>query len=166
MDIEIRHAEEDDAEALSRIYGQPRVVSGTMQLPYPSTRHWRERLQEPPPGMFNLVACVEGEVTGHLALHTFPNSPRRRHMGSIGMGVHDAWQGKGVGTALMEAAVELADRWLNLLRLDLEVYTDNEPAVRLYEKFGFEVEGTLRCYSFRDGEYVDAYKMARLRARP
>jgi L-phenylalanine/L-methionine N-acetyltransferase len=45
----------------------------------------------------------------------------------------------------------------------LEVYTDNEPAVRLYKKFGFSVEGTLRRYAFRDGRFVDAYMMARLR---
>jgi L-phenylalanine/L-methionine N-acetyltransferase len=43
----------------------------------------------------------------------------------------------------MQATVDLADKWLNLTRLELEVYTDNEPAIRLYKKFGFAVEGTL-----------------------
>jgi putative acetyltransferase len=43
------------------------------------------------------------------------------------------------------------------------VYTDNEPAVRLYKKFGFEIEGTLKKYAYRDGEYVDVYAMARFR---
>jgi len=79
------------------------------------------------------------------------------------MGVHDEWQGKGIGTALMRAGVDLADKWLNLTRLELKVYTDNEPAVRLYERFGFVHEGTLQQYAFRDGRYVDAYLMARLR---
>ena len=79
------------------------------------------------------------------------------------MGVHDDWQGKGIGTALMRACVEMADKWLNLTRLELEVYTDNEAAIRLYERFGFEREGTLRQYAFRDGQYVDSYLMARLR---
>ena len=79
------------------------------------------------------------------------------------MAVRDEWQGKGVGTALMRAAVDLADRWLNVSRLELEVYTDNEPAVRLYKKFGFVVEATLRAFAYRDGGYVDAYSMARLR---
>jgi putative acetyltransferase len=79
------------------------------------------------------------------------------------MAVRDDWQGKGVGSALMQAAVDLADRWLNLTRLELEVYTDNEPAIRLYKKFGFVVEGTQARFAFRDGQYVDTYSMARLR---
>ncbi len=82
-------------------------------------------------------------MVGQLGLHTLPNNPRRRHVGQIGMAVRDDWPGKGVGSALMQAADDLADKWLNLIRLELEVYTDNEPAVRLYKKFGFAVEGTL-----------------------
>lgn len=87
-------------------------------------------------------------------------------MASVGMAVRDDWQGKGVGSALMQAATELADRWLNLTRLELAVYTDNAPAIHLYEKFGFVREGTLRQYAFRDGVFVDAYAMARLRPEP
>jgi putative acetyltransferase len=63
----------------------------------------------------------------------------------------------------MRAGVDLADNWLNLTRLELEVYTDNEAAIRLYERFGFEVEGTLRQHAFRDGQYVDSHMMGRLR---
>jgi L-phenylalanine/L-methionine N-acetyltransferase len=96
-------------------------------------------------------------------LHTLPNNPRRRHVGQIGMAVRDDWQGKGVGTALMQAGVDLADKWLNLFRLELEVYTDNEAAIRLYKKFGFTIEGTLVRFAYRDGQYVDTYAMARLR---
>jgi RimJ/RimL family protein N-acetyltransferase len=46
---------------------------------------------------------------------------------------------------------------------ELEVYTDNEPAIQLYKKFGFTIEGTLAQFAFRDGQYVDSYTMARLR---
>jgi putative acetyltransferase len=48
----------------------------------------------------------------------------------------------------------------------LEVYTDNAPALRLYRKFGFEIEGTKRRYALRDGVFVDAHVMARLRRVP
>ena len=79
------------------------------------------------------------------------------------MAVHDDFQGRGIGTALVEAAVDLADNWLNLKRLGLSVFTDNAPAIHLYKNFGFEVEGTLRAHVLREGEYVDTYAMARIR---
>jgi putative acetyltransferase len=65
----------------------------------------------------------------------------------------------------MEAALDLADNWLNLTRVELTVFTGNVAAVALYEKFGFEIEGTHRRYAFRNGEYVDAYAMARTTKR-
>lgn len=162
----IRRTEPSDYEAVQRILASPKVVWGTLQLPFPSIEQWRKRLAEPPEGLFSLVACVENnEVVGQLALQTFPNRPRRRHVGQIGMAVRDDWQGKRVGTALMQAAIDLADNWLNLTRLELELFVENTPAIRLYEKCGFTIEGTLVDFAFRDGQYVDTYIMARLRGQ-
>jgi putative acetyltransferase len=161
--ITVRHTEPGDYEALHKVFTQPKAIWGTAQLPFPSAESWRKRLSEPPPGFYSLVACAGDEVVGQLGLHTVSN-PRRRHAGSIGMAVRDDWHGKGAGSALMQAAVDLADRWLNLTRLELEVYTDNTSAIRLYEKFGFVKEGTHKQYAFRDGVFVDAYAMARLRS--
>jgi L-phenylalanine/L-methionine N-acetyltransferase len=163
MTIVIRRVEPGDYEAAQRIHAGPRAVWGTLQLPYPSFESWRKRLAEPPEGFFGLAAWVEAEMVGHLGLETFLLRPRRRHVGRLGMAVRDDWQGKGIGTALMQAAVDLADNWLNLRRLELEVFTDNEAAIRLYKKFGFEVEGTFADFAFRDGHYRDVYAMARLR---
>lgn len=163
MKIEIRHAEPVDYKAIHAIFTQPNVVRGTLQLPYSTAERYRDRLAQPRDGVYSLVACVDGEVIGTLGLDTNPGRARRKHVGSLGMGVHDAWQGKGVGTALMQAALELADRWLDLRRLELEVFVDNEGAIRLYKKFGFDIEGTLRQFAFRDGQYVDVYVMGRLR---
>ena len=161
--LRIRRAEPDDYKALYEIFSGPKAFTGTLQLPYPSLEEWRRRLAEPPEGLYNLVALVGERVVGMLGVHTFPNKPRRRHVGNVGIAVHDDWHGKGVGSALMRAGLDLADNWLNLTRLVLEVYTDNEPAIRLYERFGFEREGTLRQDAFREGRYVDSYMMARLR---
>jgi len=161
--ITIRRAEPSDAEAYYQIYSCPKVIYGTLQIPYPSVEMWRKRLTEIPDGVFNLCACVDDEVVGQLGLHTIPQRPRRKHVGQIGMSIHDDWQGKGVGSALMAAAVDLAGNWLNLTRLELEVFTDNEPAIALYKKFGFVTEGTLKNFAYRDGQFVDVYAMARLR---
>jgi putative acetyltransferase len=163
-DTTVRHAEPSDAEALHGIFQSRSVVAGTVQLPFPKLSLWRERLGNPPEGVYQLVACVEDEVVGSLALVTFPDRPRMRHVGSIGMAVSEARQGQGVGTALMEAALDLAENWLNLSRIELKVYADNAAGIALYEKFGFEREGTHRRYAFRDGGFVDAYSMARTRS--
>lgn len=118
---------------------------------------------QPAEGAYTLVACAGEEVIGMLNLQTFPNFPRRRHVAELVMAVRDDWQGKGVGTALMVAALDLADNWLNILRVELTVWVDNEPAIRLYKKFGFVVEGTATAFGYRDGKFVDAYQMARVR---
>jgi len=68
--------------------------------------------------------------------------------------------------ALMLAALELADNWLNVLRIELTVYADNAAAIALYERHGFQIEGRLRAYALRGGRYVDALAMARLHPNP
>lgn len=163
MNIEIRHSEPEDYEALCEIHTQPKVVWGTLQIPFTPREAWKKRVENRPDGFRSLVASVDGRIVGCMALWNTSKSPRRRHVAELGMSVHDEWQGKGVGTALMRAAVELADRWLDLARLELTVFTDNESAIRLYRNFGFEIEGTHRMYAFRDGCYADAYFMARIR---
>ena len=163
INFTVRRAEPEDYKSMHQIFAGPKAFRGTLQLPFPSAELWRKRLAEPPEGTFNLLVCVEDEIIGQLGLHTFPSHPRRRHAGQIGMAVRDDWHGKGAGTALIAAAVDLADKWLNLTRLELDVYTDNEPAIRLYQKFGFVIEGTLVNYAYRDGQFVDTYAMARLR---
>ena len=160
--IVIRRAEPADAEAIHSTFTGPKVIAGTLQLPYPSIEMWRKRLTDLSPSDFLLVATIDGDVIGNLGLHEAGKSPRRRHVGSIGMSVRDDVQGRGVGTALMSAAIGLADGWLNYQRLELNVYTDNLAALALYRHFGFVIEGTFRAYAFRDGEYVDSHAMARL----
>ena len=161
--LTIRRAEPDDYVAVYEMFTSPEVYEGTMQLPYPSRELWRKRLAEAPENFMNLVAVVDGRFVGMLGLETFPNRPRRRHVGRIGISVVGEWQGKGVGTALMAAVVDLADNWLNLTRLELEVYADNAAAIHLYERFGFVYEGTLRQHAFRNGKYIDSNMMGRLR---
>jgi len=163
MMISIRHAEPADAEALHRILSEHAVCRQTLQIPYPPTRNQQQFLEKMVGGDdFLLVASVSEEVVGSLGLH-IQKPIRCRHIGRLGMTVRSDWQRKGVGTALINAAIDMADNWLNLKRLELDVWTDNKAAIALYKKAGFAIEGTHRCRAFRDGQYIDAYSMARIR---
>ncbi len=160
--IRVRAREPRDVEAIGEIQACPGVIAGTLRLPLQSVESIRQRLAQSPPNTYSLVAEVDGRVVGSAGLHVEENM-RRRHCASIGIMVHDDFQGRGVGNALMVALIDLADNWLGLERIELTVYTDNAPAIHLYEKFGFTIEGTGRRYARRQGAYVDAHYMARLR---
>jgi putative acetyltransferase len=167
--ITIRRASVSDAAAFARIMGDPGVVPGTMQLPYTNEAVWAARLAEhdvPGKPDLMLVAELNGRVVGNAGLHPAGTAARRRHAAYFGIAVAPGSQRQGVGAALMAALCEHADRWLGLLRLELTVYTDNATAVRLYQRHGFVIEGTLRAYALRDGQYADVYTMARLHPKP
>lgn len=159
--IEVRAAEIADYQALTQLFTHRNAYSQTLQLPFPSPELWRKRLAEQSDGHHMLVAIVAGALVGNLGLTRLTRA-RRSHVGEIGMAVRDDWQGKGVGSALLQAAIDLTDKWLALRRLELRVYADNERAIALYRKFGFEVEGRHRLYAVRDGAYVDSLSMARI----
>ena len=161
--LTIRRAEADDCVAVAEMFKSLKVFPGTLQVPYPSHEYWRKRITDNPESAYYLVAIIDQRVVGMANIDTFPNRPRRKHAGAIGICVHEEWQGKGVGAALMHAILDLADNWLNLTRIELEVFSDNEAAIHLYERFGFEVEGTLRQHAFRNGQFVDSAMMARLK---
>lgn len=160
--IAIRRAEPEDFAAVQAIYAAPRAQAGTLQLPFPSLDLWRQRMQAQDPNAHLLLACAGDEVVGQLGLYV-PTNPRRRHVGELGMGVRDDWQGRGVGTALLRAAIDLADGWLQLRRLELQVYADNAAGLALYARHGFVEEGRHRDFAFREGSYVDAMSLARIR---
>ena len=161
MEIIIRKTEPSDAAALQELYACEKAYSGTLQLPHPALSMWESRLSNTPDNVYGYVAIIDDEVVGNLGFMVCVNQ-RRRHVASIGMGVKDNFAGQGVGSALLATAVDLADNWLNLIRIELTVFVDNEPAINLYKKFGFEIEGESPAYAFRNGEYVSTYHMARL----
>lgn len=157
----VRAQEPEDADSVGRLLMQPGVLPTTLQVPY--TPLWSRREQRPwSPDDHRLVAELDGRVVGTIGLRVNPR-PRRRHTADLGMAVDERVQGQGIGTAMLAAVVDLADGWLNLHRIELTVVRHNERAIRLYRRFGFEIEGTLRDFSFNDGRYADAYGMARLR---
>jgi putative acetyltransferase len=168
--LTVRRATVADAEAFASMLTDPAVYPQLLQMPHAHAELWRVRLAEnAQPGKPDLllVACADdGELVGGGGLHPAGASPRRRHAMSLGLQVRPAWQGRGVGTLLLQSLCDYADKWLGLLRLELEVYTDNHRAQALYRRFGFVDEGVRRCFALRDGEYVDTLAMGRLNPAP
>jgi putative acetyltransferase len=169
LPLTIRRAVRQDAAAFARLMGEPAVAAQLLQGPYQSAESWEARLAEPPkPGLPDLTLVAErgGEVLANAGLFTPSAALRRRHAASLGLVVADQAQGQGIGSALMGALLDYADRWAMLLRIELTVYADNARAIALYRRHGFEVEGTHRAYALRDGVFVDALAMARLHPQP
>jgi RimJ/RimL family protein N-acetyltransferase len=107
-----------------------------------------------------IVAEVDGALAG-LVTATGGIHPAKRATVEIGIGVLEAMRGRGVGGALM-AAIELWARGAGIHRLQLPVVTSNAPAIALYRKAGFEVEGVLRESAQVDGRSLDQFMMAKL----
>ncbi|MCG7488299.1 GNAT family N-acetyltransferase [Vibrio sp. Of14-4] len=160
MDIEIRRSQASDAMQIRDIYACTNAYSNTLQLPFPSADFWHDRVENMTDNCHRFVALVEGEIVGDISLIISVN-PRRRHVASFGMGIKDNYSGLGVGSKLLSTIIDLADNWLNLSRIELTVYTDNQAAIGLYKKFGFVIEGESAAFAYRNGEYVSAYHMAR-----
>lgn len=108
--------------------------------------------------------CARWESCWTNGLHTIDN-PRRKHVAVLALAIFSSAEGHGVGRALMSAGVKLCDNWLNVRKIELQVFVNNERAIALYKKHGFEVEGELKEYGFRDGEYVNAYAIGRIKER-
>jgi ribosomal protein S18 acetylase RimI-like enzyme len=105
-----------------------------------------------------VVAVANGLVIGWCDI--VPKGPRGfSHVGALGMGVRREWRRHGVGRRLLEEGLALA-RAAKLEKIELEVFTDNEGAIRLYESHGFVREGVKARARKLEGRYQDVLLMA------
>jgi L-amino acid N-acyltransferase YncA len=104
----------------------------------------------------SVVAVAPGRVLGMLHVEA-----SRHGFGEFGMLVDRDWRGAGVGSALVQAAIDLA-RGQGLHKLCLEVFPHNTAAIALYRKFGFTEEGRrVAQYRRASGELWDSIVMGR-----
>ena len=167
MDFTIRPVNLSDAKAFNEMRREPEVFHNTLGIPSERIKRNEDFITNLDHNAHIMVAVtknLDGEemLIGSAGLHICAN-PRQRHSAHLGIMVHKNYQGMGVGTKLMETLIDLADNWLMLVRIELTVFTDNERAISLYKKFGFEIEGTTRKSAIRNGEYADNFVMGRLR---
>lgn len=159
--VMLRPLSEADAPQFHALHADPAVFHhGSIRLAVDtveSTREWIAKLASP---TVAIAAAMGDTLVGCAELYPF--RLRRAHAASLGISVHPAWQRRGIGSRLMAELLDVADNWLGLRRVELQLYADNAPALGLYRQHGFEIEARHRGHVLRDGALVDTLLMARL----
>ncbi|MEG0942683.1 MAG: GNAT family N-acetyltransferase [Angelakisella sp.] len=166
MDFIIRPIAIGDARGVNNLRRMPGVFENILGIPSERLKRSEDFIEHMETNSHQFVAVCKDEngteiIIGTAGLVVSANH-RLRHSGGIGIMVHKDYQNAGVGTALMKALLDVADNWLMLVRVELTVFADNERAIHLYEKLGFEKEGLRRMAAIRNGEYADEFAMARI----
>ncbi len=112
------------------------------------------------PNQIILVAEDGGTLVGYIGVYG-GGYHRNRHNDYIVIGILQAYAGQGLGTRLFQEAEAWA-RTCGITRLELTVMAHNTRGVALYQKMGFQIEGTLKHHLKVDGRYVDEYHMGKL----
>jgi len=161
--VQIRRAEPRDADALvalgREVGAEPEgwlITTGGWRTAGEERRYLKAIRRWEHAAVF--VAEADGQVVGRLSVSR-DQHPASRHVADLGLMVAAERRGQGIGRGLLEAAVDWA-RAAGVTKLELHVFPWNEPALRLYERFGFEREGVRRGHYRRAGEEVDAILMA------
>ncbi len=107
--------------------------------------------------IFAIVDKSTGTHIGNIKIGNINRVHRYADMGIL-IGEKEFW-GKGYGSEAIDLVLEYAFNNLNLNKVILGIYADNTRAVKLYEKVGFNKEGTIRNLLFREGKYHDKILM-------
>lgn len=166
MEFLIRPIEIGDGKGVNALRRMPGVFENILGIPSERVKRNEDFIMNMDGNQHQFVAVVqnkngEEEIIGTAGL-TINSNPRLRHSGGIGIMIHKDYQNMGVGTALMEALLDVADNWLMLIRVELGVFEDNKRAIHLYEKLGFKKEGLKRLPAIRNGKYENECLMARI----
>jgi L-phenylalanine/L-methionine N-acetyltransferase len=161
----VRRGEPRDAEAITKlaneVSGEPEKWLISLPGDWRSAadeRRYLKLLRRYPDAALFVAESEEGEIVGRLSVARDPH-PASKHVADLGLMVAADWRGRGVGRALLHAAVDWG-RESGIRKLELHVFPWNEAAIRLYEQFGFEHEGYRKGHYHRAGEDLDAILMA------
>jgi RimJ/RimL family protein N-acetyltransferase len=160
--IVIRPADPGDAQALVElgraVASEPEEwLIGDGWRNVSDERRYLRSLRRYPHAAVFVAEAAEG-IVGRLSVGRDPH-PASSHVADVGLMVAAGHRRRGVGSALLGQAVAWA-RTAGVRKLELHVFPHNEPALMLYERFGFEREGYRRRHYRRADGYVDAILMA------
>jgi RimJ/RimL family protein N-acetyltransferase len=164
IDFKVRSADPSDAEALTRlaeeVSAEPEgwlISANGDWRSIGDERRYLKALRRYPNAAVFVAERSNGTIVGRLSLAR-DTHPASAHVADVGLMVAKEARSRGVGRALLQAAVDWS-RAAAIRKLELHVFPWNEPAIRLYERFGFVREGYRKAHYYRDGHYVDAVLM-------
>jgi RimJ/RimL family protein N-acetyltransferase len=108
-----------------------------------------------------VIAELEGLIIANLNF-TAGTRPRLEHFGEFGVSVLKEYWGNGIAFELIDGLIQWAKNSKKITKINLQVREDNERAIKLYKKFGFEIEGLVTRTFFIEGEYYNSYQMGKL----
>jgi RimJ/RimL family protein N-acetyltransferase len=162
----LRPLEVEDARAVQPWFNDPEVRRFLARYRHMTLAEEEVFLRKLAEGVDNVVLGVVVRATdklvGTAGLHQIDHRTRQSAFG-ISLGDKEAW-GHGYGTEATRLVLGHAFEALNLNRVWLHVYEDNQRGIRCYEKIGFKQEGVLRQDSYREGRYGNTIVMGILRA--
>jgi RimJ/RimL family protein N-acetyltransferase len=142
-------------KALDQVAREEVYIEMTEAKPFEEVANFQRTLiKNNWPGCY---ALENGEVVGWA--DAFPASnPRLCHRAFLGMGLLKSHRGKGIGSQLLNRVIDHAKR-IGLEKIELTVYTNNEPAIHLYKKCGFTEIGVIKHYRKLRDRYFDCVEM-------
>lgn len=108
-----------------------------------------------------VVAEYEGQIIGNLNF-TAGTKPRVSHIGEFGVSVRKEFWGNKIAYELINGLIEWARNGGKITKINLQVREDNDKAIQLYKKFGFEIEGLIKRSFLINGTYYNAYHMGKI----
>ncbi len=163
MDIKIRLIERKDITgfhaALSSVALEQKYLLTTTPPPLENIRNFIEQNISRSHSQF---VALDGQKVVAWADNLPSTRQSMTHVASLGMGVIKSYRNKGIGSILLQETVNHA--WgKGLMRLELEVFANNEPAIHLYQKYGYLHEGVKQNARYLNGQYIDVMMMAQCR---
>ncbi|MBS7632006.1 GNAT family N-acetyltransferase [Candidatus Bathyarchaeota archaeon] len=158
--LTVREADERDAKAITHIIDS--VAAERIYLDIDRSREdWDEAIREVRKREgITIIAETNGKAVGmaHLVKGKYE---KNRHVAFLGMSVAKKYRGRGFGTAMMNYLLEWTEKQRGLEKISLSTFSTNLPAMKLYRKFGFKIEGRSRRQYKICGKYVDEITMGK-----
>lgn len=165
MDFEIRESVPDDAEQLIEhklivTKENPDTLATLIENHYISINEQEETIANTGPNDYKRVAVVDGKIVGIINMKQDLRK-KFEHIAQFGISVQKEYAGMGIGSSLIENALKFAKNNEIIEKVMLTVFSNNEGAIRLYERFGFKKEATLTDQVKLEKGYTDLIYMTK-----